>query len=290
MSTHWYNRSGYNPAFIARTEYFYLFSNARQQWLGVDGAPRVINIQASEYIHKLRSAFGVSFVSDNIGVTQAFNPMLTYAFRIENEKDWSLSMGLSGGVFYRTINGSLFEAENINDPSVNYNTEKVIRPDANAGIEFQTSQFILGLSSTHLFSMNDKEDSFLNSNHRYGYLIYKNNNSEQFFYKLGVQVVNRSNLTVIEGNVLIRLKHSTGLMQGPREIFDLGMTIRSSRQMSFLLGILLRPDVRLGYAYDYSFIKGYSQNGSHEIMLEYRLPNNAASARYQCGIARPWYQ
>lgn len=290
MATHWYNRAGYNPAFIARTDYAYIFSNIRQQWIGVEGAPQVLNVQVSEYIHSLRSAFGLSFVSDKIGVTQALNPMLTYAFRIGNDRNWSLAMGLSGGVFYRSIDGSRFEAEVINDPSINYDTEKSIIPDANAGIEFQNTSFIIGLSSTHLFSIGKSDDSYLNTNHRYGYVIYKNNNAEAFYYKVGLQVVNRYNLTVLEGNVFFRLKHSTGLQKGPREILDFGMTFRSSRQMSFLLGILITPNLRIGYAYDHSFIKGYSRNGTHEIMLEYRILNKAASTRFQCGIAKPWYQ
>lgn len=290
MVTHWYNRAGYNPAFIARTDYAYLFSNIRRQWVGVEGAPKVFNVQVSEYIHSLRSAFGLSLISDKIGATQALNPMLNYAYRIGNDRNWSLSMGLSLGVFYRSIDGSRFEAEVVNDPSINYSTESIIHPDANTGIEFQNTRFIIGLSSTHLLSINKSDDSYLNTNHRYGYFIYKNNNSEAFYYKIGLQVVNRYNLTVIEGNVFFRLKHATGLMKGPREILDFGMTIRSSWQMSFIAGILITPDLRLGYAYDHSFIKGYSPNGTHEIFLEYRILNKAASTRFQCGIAKPWYQ
>ena len=45
MATHWYNRANYNPASIARTDYIYLFTNVRQQWFGVEGAPQVFNIQ-----------------------------------------------------------------------------------------------------------------------------------------------------------------------------------------------------------------------------------------------------
>lgn len=290
MTTHWYNRTGYNPAFIARTDYAYIFSNIRQQWIGIKGAPTVFNVQVSNYFHKIHSAFGLSFVSDNIGVTQVLNPMLSYAFRIGNEENWALSLGLSGGIFHRSIDGTRFEAEVTNDPSINYDTDKYMQPDANAGIEFQSTYIIIGLSSTHLFSIGKSDETYLNANHRYGYFIFKNNNPEAFYYRIGVQLVNRNNLTVTEGNVFFRLKHATGLMKGPREILDFGLTVRSSRQMSFLIGILVTPNLRLGYAYDHSFIKGYSPNGTHEIMLEYRLYNRFASTRFQCGIAKPWYQ
>lgn len=57
MATHWYNRANYNPASIARTNYLYLFTNVRQQWVNVAGAPQVLNLQTSFYNENLKSAF-----------------------------------------------------------------------------------------------------------------------------------------------------------------------------------------------------------------------------------------
>lgn len=289
MATHWYNRANYNPASIAKTDYIYLFSNVRKQWVGVDGAPTVFNVQASEYFHSIHSAFGISLVSDRIGATQAINPMLTYAYRISNERDWSLSMGLSAGVFSRFVDNSLLEAENVSDPSIYSTMERIIRPDANVGVEFQNAHFIFGLSTTHLFSIAKDSTRFLNSNNRYGYAIYKNTDSELFNYNVGLQVVNRSNLTVFEGNASIRFKHATGLNSGPREIFDVGMTYRSSNQLTLLFGLNLSPNLRVGYAYDQSFMTGYNKNSSHEIMVEYRIPSKAASTCIQCQNNDYWY-
>lgn len=289
MATHWYNRANYNPASITRPDYIYLFSNVRKQWLGIDGSPTVCNVQASEYIHDIRSAFGLSLVSDQIGVTQSINPMLTYAYRIESNKEWSLSMGVSAGVFSRTIDGSLYESEILSDPSLYYNDEQVLQPDANLGIEFQNKHFIFGLSSTHILSLAKDSTTFLNTNHRYGYAIYKNTNSDLLNYNVGMQVVNRYNLTILEWNAAMRFKAATGLKSGPREIFDLGVTYRTSKQMTFLFGVNITPDLRMGYAYDQSFSVGIDQNGTHEIMLEYRIPSKKASTCRQCQNQDYWY-
>lgn len=289
MATDWYNRANYNPASIARPDYIYLFSNARRQWNGINGAPTVFNVQASEYIHDLRSAFGISLVSDQIGLTQSINPMLTYAYRISNDRDWSLSMGLSAGVFSRYFNASLFEADNMSDPAIYSGLDRILQPDANVGVEFQNKHFIFGLSTTHLFSIAKDSTLFLNANHRYGYAIYKNTDSELLNYNVGLQVVNRANLTVLEGNASIRFKHATGLNTGPREIFDLGITYRTSNQMVLLFGLNITPNFRIGYAYDQSFLVGYSQNSTHEIMLEYRIPSKAASTCVQCRNEDYWY-
>lgn len=289
MATHWYNRANYNPASITRPDYIYLFSNVRKQWAGISGSPTVFNVQASEYVHDMRSAFGISLVSDQIGVTQSINPLLTYAYRMTSNRDWSLSMGISAGVFSRFIDGSLFEADNAIDPSLYYNAERILKPDANIGVEFQNNHFIFGLSSTHILSLSKDSTLFLNTNHRYGYAIYKNTNSELLNYNVGLQVVNRYNLTVLEGNASIRFKAATGLTTGPREIFDIGLTYRTSQQLTLLMGLNITQNFRVGYAYDQSFSVGLSQNATHEIMLEYRIPSKAASTCIQCLNQDYWY-
>ncbi|MEI6142093.1 MAG: PorP/SprF family type IX secretion system membrane protein [Mariniphaga sp.] len=289
MATHWYNRANYNPASIARPEYFYLFSNVRNQWVGVKGAPQVLNLQASAYIHDLHSAFGLSIVSDKIGVTKSYNPMVTYAHRISNARDWSLSMGFSAGVFARSVDGSLYESITILDPAIQYDITSTIKPDANIGFEYQSNHFILSLSSTHLFSVYRADTLFLNTTHRYGSLTYTNNNPELFNYHLGIQVVNRHNLTVIEGKAGIRFKRPTFLAGGPKEIFDIGITYRSSQQITLLFGLSVSQNMRVGYAYDQGFSQGYTPNGSHEIMIEFRIPSKAASTRCNCMNADYWY-
>jgi len=137
---------------------------------------------------------------------------------------------------------------------------------------------VLGFSSTHLFAIGKADNLLLNTNHLYGYAIYKNTNSELFNYNLGMQVVNRYNLTVYEGNAAVRFKHPTGLTTGPREISDVGLTYRSTNQMAFLMGLNLTNNFRVGYVYNQSLSVGYSANTTHEFMLEYRIPSKAASA------------
>ncbi len=289
MATHWYNRANYNPASIARTDYIYLFTNVRQQWFGVEGAPKVFNIQASQYIHNLRSAFGLSLVSDKIGATQALNPMITYAFRIANNRNWSFSMGLSSGVFIRSVDGSLYDAVTTVDPSIQYYAEKVIKPDANVGFEFQSTHFVFSISSTHLFSVYKADSLYLNTNHQYGSVVYINSNPDFCNYHIGLQVVNRHNLTVLEGNAGIRFKNLTGLASGPLEIFDLGFSYRSSGQMTLLFGINISPNLRVGYAYQQTLSTTSYQNGTHEMMLEFRIPSINASTRRQCVSLGDWY-
>ncbi|MEI7502618.1 MAG: PorP/SprF family type IX secretion system membrane protein [Paludibacter sp.] len=288
MATHWYNRANYNPASIARNDYIYLFSNVQKQWLGVNGSPAVFNVQASGFNYKLNSAFGISLVSDQLGLTQVLNPMLTYAYRLNFKSDVSLSMGISAGVFSRSIDGSQFEPTNMNDLALYSNLETTILPDANIGVELQSSHFVLGVSSTHLFSIIKTDYSFLNSSHLYSYAIYKNTNSEVMNYNVGLQMSAANNVAIMEGNVSVRFKHATGLTTGAREIFDLGISYRSSQQLVLLFGLNVTSNFRIGYAFDQSFSVGYNANSTHEIMLEYRIPSKAASVCH-CKCEGNWY-
>lgn len=276
MATNWYNRANYNPATITRDDYLYLFANIRKQWVNIEGSPTTANIQGSQYFKDQKSAIGFSITCDKVGVVQSINTMATYAYRISyNRTNW-LSMGLSSGVFFRSINSTLYEAETIIDPSINYDTETMLRPDVNIGFEYQTKHFIYTLSSTHLLSIGKSDNLLLNSNHRYCGIIYKNTSSSLYNYNIGLQLVNHQNIFIVEGNACFRVKHQTGLVSGPREIVELGATFRTSRQLTLLAGINITPDIKVGYAYNQSFITGYYPNSTHEIMFEYRIPRKSA--------------
>jgi type IX secretion system PorP/SprF family membrane protein len=294
MATHWNNRAYYNPAFITRTDYLFLYTNIRRQWIGVKGAPEVINIQASQYFQSMNSALGMSLVIDKIGVTRTYNPMASYAFRIAKKDAWTLSLGLSAGIYSRSINGSLFEAEYAQDPSLFYYNKKIIKPDVNAGVEFQNIHFIYGASTTHMFSIGKSDSLMMNANYRYAYAIYKNDNPQLFTYTLGVQVINKNHATILEGNASLRVKHKPRLMEGtllrgPQEILDLGLTCRTSRQMALNVGLMITSYIRIGYSYDQSLFAKYYLNTTHEIMLEYRIPARSASPVVKCGEKEYWY-
>jgi type IX secretion system PorP/SprF family membrane protein len=294
MATHWNNRANYNPAAIARTDYLFIYFNTRKQWMGVNGAPTVFNLQSSEFFNDFNSAIGVHLIGDYVGASQAYNPMFTYAYRIAKKDRWAMAMGLSAGVFVRTVNGSLFEADNNNDPSIFFNYEKKTKPDLNVGFEFQNLHFIYGFSSTHLFSIAKSDSLFLNTNHRYAYAIYKNDDPQTFSYSAGIQVVNRKDFIEAEANFSFRLKHlprtiNGPLLKGPQEVLDIGVTLRTSRQITLLCGVMVTPYLRIGYAYDQSLLTRLRNNETHEIMIEYRIPARAASATVRCGSKEFWY-
>jgi len=283
-TTHWYNRSLFNPASIARDGFVYMFSNVRRQWTGVDGAPTVYTLQASGFSDEHQSAVGFSFTKDDIGLTSALNPTIQYAHRVGLTPKLDLSLGMAAGVYSRQVNASLYEAEIIDDPALNYSDERYTSPDAHLGFELQGKHFLAGASTTHVFALFKKDDDFLIANHRYVYALYRNSDSELYNITAGIQLSNRRNLTVFEASTIIRVKRPTGLVKGPTELFDLGFTFRSVQELTLITGIHITPNMRLGYTYDFNFSNAIKSNGTHEILLEYRIPLHVSRH-----TGMPWY-
>lgn len=288
MATHWYNRANYNPASIVRNNYIYLFSNVRKQWLGVDGSPSVVNVQVSQLNYEYHSAFGLSVVCDYLGAGSAINPMLTYAYKLGKSEDTWLAFGLSAGVFSRQTDLAVLQATNQTDPAIYSLPEKQLAPDANFGLEWQMPYFMAGASVTHLFSINKKETLYLNSPHYYGYAQYRNRDSEFLDYAVGALFTYSNAQVIAEGNVLLRFKTPTGLNDGPRELFDLGLGFSSASQLTSIFSLNISGNFRIGYSYIQTFNTGYNLNGTHELMLEYRIPSVKASA-CQCHSELSWY-
>ncbi|WP_167618964.1 PorP/SprF family type IX secretion system membrane protein [Maribellus sediminis] len=271
-TSHWYNRANYNPASIARPGYIYFFSNYRKQWSGIDGAPTVYNLQASGFSEKQNSAFGISMVRDEIGLTTAINPTFQYAYRVGIKENLDLSLGLAAGFYSRRLNASAYDPEVVDDPALDYTDQRFASPDANFGLELEGKHFIAGLSSSHLFALWNHDDEYLITNHQYVYALYKNTDSELYNLTAGIQLSRRNNVTIFEGSGIIRIKMPTGLQKGPRELLDLGLTYRSTNQLTLLTGLNITRNFRIGYTYDFNFGIELNGNSTHEIVLEYRIP------------------
>ncbi|HPS13896.1 MAG TPA: type IX secretion system membrane protein PorP/SprF, partial [Prolixibacteraceae bacterium] len=71
-------------------------------------------------------------------------------------------------------------------------------------------------------------------------------------------------------------------------VFELGMTYRTSQQISLLFGLYLKNNIRVGYVYNQSFCTGYLPNSTHELMFEYRIPKKV-SFNHQYHNRDYWY-
>src|ERR1700761_8305347 len=96
-----YNKLLYNPAYAGSRDVTSVNAYYRDQWTGIDGAPKDINVSIDapigNYMKTFRPvALGLSINNEQLGVTSTTNVMAYYAYRIPL-KTSILSFGLQAG-------------------------------------------------------------------------------------------------------------------------------------------------------------------------------------------------
>jgi type IX secretion system PorP/SprF family membrane protein len=147
---------GYNPAYAGSTGGTRITALARQQWLGIDGAPQsqliTFNMAA---LDSKRLGVGGSLIRNSIGVTDRYTLEGDYAYRFELGNGY-LGMGLSASVRMIRVNFSKARAtqavETDNAIPAGYQSRYV--PNFGAGIFYNTEDFYFGFSAPRLLQNN----------------------------------------------------------------------------------------------------------------------------------------
>ncbi|WP_298953273.1 type IX secretion system membrane protein PorP/SprF [uncultured Nonlabens sp.] len=267
-----YNQSIINPAYAtANKSELNIGGLYRSQWVGLEGAPKT----ASLFVHypvSDRVEVGISFTNDDIGnVVTENNIYADFAYVLPVSETAKLSLGLKAGVTLFDANFDGFNLQSggrITDPAFNDNVTQSF-PNIGLGAFYFTDKFYVGLSApnllttTHLENENGIQSTgvqdvhfFLNS----GYVINLNPDLKfkPSFLLKGVKGAPLS--ADINANFLFYDK------------FEAGLGYRIDDSVSALVNYKVTPELRLGYAYDYTTSNlGSYNSGSHEIILLYNI-------------------
>lgn len=138
----------YNPA-EAASEFTYIFVNHRQQWMGVEGAPRLTTANFNTLLNESRAGVGVKLSSYSRGILTSSDISLTYAYGLLLNQKNTLFFGLSGGVISNTIDTEGI----IDDPAVENYVANNIQPTANFGLLFRSASGLnFGVTLPQLFA------------------------------------------------------------------------------------------------------------------------------------------
>lgn len=165
-----FSRMNINPAGTGNMESFDAFVLGRLQWAGVDNAPKTGLLNFAYYNEPLRSSFGLTVNHDNLGVGNSqTNAQLVYAYHLDLNERYILSMGLSAGVDVGSFDPY---ANIIRDAEPDYSSyvkDKTteVTPDFNFGLELTSKNWMLGVSATHL--LKKEPTTFHRGRHIYAY-------------------------------------------------------------------------------------------------------------------------
>ncbi len=280
-SQYYYNLSTVNPGYVTnKQDIISLGALYRQQWQGVEGAPRTANGFASIPLNK-KMELSVNYVNDQIGeevrvVNQLAN--IDYAYIVDLTKEIHLSMGVKVGL--SGFNITTRTADPLNDPFFN-NQKKNTDFNLGAGLFLFSEQFYLGVSTPNFISNTLRSNDGIEVNksqaHLFGIAGYVFEFSDDFKLKPSALVRYTSGTPLsydISLNTLLFNK------------FELGASYRNQDAIVGLASFNITPFLKIGYAYDVTTSKlNLTSQGSHEFLLLYDfdllgLKKNYASPRF----------
>lgn len=280
-----------NPAVAGANGYTDINMVARQQYVGLENAPRTFALTAqsrllneSYIMRKLRvrrdanqgSIFtnvglGGSIFSDRNGLVTKTGLQLSYAYHINFNNRYQLSMGLSLSAFqYKLDDDGVFIVDT-DDPVLMGNKKQFWIPDATFGVFFTDNRSYIGVTMTDL----------LGSGIKLGDDPIAENFSSLRNYNIMVGTdININDDFRLEPSSLIRINSIQSSVDFTTQFYYqdtywMGVSYRTNNTLIAMLG--LNVDMfRFAYAYDVSFgaIKSYS-SGSHEIIMGVRFGDNS---------------
>ncbi len=279
-SQYMFNQMALNPAYAGSKEVLVATTFIRNQWTGINGAPKTETFSIHGPLRKKKIGLGFAVIADQIGPKNSIGAMGSYAYRIP-VRNGKLSFGLRFGVYNYTYNWDNIEYKDQADVYNTHNRTSKIVPTADAGLYYYTNSLYCGISATHLY--NGRLTSISNQNGDDAQL------SAHYFFTYG-QAWALSEKLIINPSLMIKLTKNSppsadinlSCLLDQRIWF--GLSYRSAYGIIVYSQFNVTDKFRLGYSYDFGFNKiGRYGGGSHEIMvaLDFNiLKSKITSPRY----------
>lgn len=255
-----------NPAYAGTQVQLSATAIYRNQWVNLEGAPKTFTTTIHSGFLKSKMGLGVILGSDQIGVHSDVNVYGVYSYKIQLNRELSLSMGIQGGFNYLESDYNKLTLKNQGDPNLTGTTSR-FNPNVGAGVFLRHKRFYLGLSSPYMIENKvvDIGTNTIVTQHRYYYVhagISRN---------LGPNVM-------FVPSALLRIQDSAPFSFDINGTFvfyravSLGVSYRLNEGIVGLFELQITDSFHVGYAYDFttSDLNRVSL-GSHEIMINYRL-------------------
>ena len=263
-----------NPAYAGSQNTFEATGLYRKQWVGFEDSPATLTFSAHspiDNIHNTRGkkskvSLGLTIVNDRIAITEQTGIHGSYAYRIKLRNKANLAMGIQAGVDQLRVEYSKLE---LDDPSFAIGDVIRWKPNFGAGVYYNTERLYFGLSAPRLLETNfDNRSSSSTLVVPHYFLTMGYAFEVSYRLKLKPSLLFKS----VKGNPLQMDVNCNLLIQ---EIVNLGISWRSFESLDVIVQIQVNPRFTFGYAYDIPGGSDFAKlnNGSHEFMVNYRVPN-----------------
>lgn len=261
-SQYMFNGMVINPAYPSMDESSSLTAVGRNQWVGVDGAPKTATASFYTPIKSTNTSLGFSLMNEKITVNTRTALNFNISQRVKLNEKVYLALGLKGGMNqYRENNSEL----STSDPAFRENRQ-YWQTDVGFGLMLFTNRFFVGLSSPSFKGFD------------IGKSQYRQAHKPHFYFQTGY-LLDVNDDVKLKPNILLRQVQGIGLQYDInanvllKNTVWLGVSWRSEKTMTGLVQVQATKNLQMGYAYDtpmQSNLKG-AQSVSHELMINYRF-------------------
>jgi type IX secretion system PorP/SprF family membrane protein len=259
-----------NPAYTGSREVLSLNLLYRNQWVGFDGSPVFQTLSAHAPLKNANIGLGFQLFNEKSGPIRNTQAYFNYAYRIKTDNG-RLALGLKAGFNYYSFNWKDVYLNDQSDAAFNTSSGSFILPNCGVGAYYYSRRMFMGFSVPYIFSY--KRDS---SNGKY--VAYHDFNNYDCFLT-GGYLLDFSKNFKLKPSVLLRFNP---VMQ---QQLDMNLTFiflndkiwiseayRMNDAISSSIELQVNPQLRFGYAFDYSGLKtNYFKYTSHEIFVRYEF-------------------
>ena len=268
FSQYFSNQLVLNPAYAGADEALSLTLVHRNQWTGVNGAPKTTTLSGHTLFKNKNTGLGINLFSDKINIHSNVSFTGIYSYRIKTGERSYLSMGLQAGINYvksdyASLAGSIHDP---NDPNIRFENMSDTEFQFGAGLYFRSPQLELGISAPILYTsgINYYTDSLTNPGSTPHYFLFTR-------YKIILSPhVQLHPGFLIKGRSGWPLSYDINVDALFNEVLMFGLSYRSFETLSAIVQIKVLPQMKFGYAFDLPLSKIQQRNyNTHEIMLNY---------------------
>ncbi|KAA3437818.1 PorP/SprF family type IX secretion system membrane protein [Rufibacter hautae] len=288
-----------NPAITGIEDYTEVKIGTRQQWVGLEGAPKTYHISAHTPLNKQVSSVrnvgkgitstrtvnqnrfvrqyphhgvGVQVIRDETGPLSRTNANLTYAYHLPITKTITVSMGASAGILRNSFNPSKATFSNP-DPAIGSDYVNRNYFDLGVGTWIYSNQFFVGLSGAQLLKSNrdlnpEQEDE------------QSNNVLQKHFIGTAGYKFNVGRDVVLIPSILAKFTNPSPstLDFNLRALYAdrvwAGVSFRNQDAFAVMTGVNISTIMDLSYSYDYNTSElNIANSGTHEVVLGLKLFN-----------------
>jgi len=270
FSQYMFNKMVINPAYTGTREALSVTLVGRQQWIGLEGAPRTATFSIHSPLRNEKLGLGMYCYTDVLGPLQTSGAVGAFSYKFQ----WGpgkLSFGLQFGFKHMFIDWNKVYMPENNDVAYMGESGQNFVVDANFGLYYYTKNYYVGVSSKHLLEQDIGTQELYDD-------VASNRLLRHFYGMAGIAIELNDHL-VLQPSILAKyvknapfqMDFNANLMI--QEVIWIGFSYRTEGTAVFLIEVLVKDRLRIGYSYDV-FLNELSQynKGSHEVLIGFDFP------------------